>query len=346
MKKYFLGVIILAATFAHAADQDKSPKPIQINYGFTRDYIANKNATFFKLEYNDRVIKQSGTKPNPLELDSSDNIHAKDDKDGISLAFRRGVGSLTGNLIDGLALQPFKLPWANAKDVMVSGGIHLSLENSRRIEADLGLQFRALHIANHAGITNWATIGAEHASASYGGGTGSLDSDILTFRAFAAKSFIHVTKQAMFDAKKAAMKELDDHAKTYNDAKKYLADIKDSDPESKKELGNIFEQYNDANVETRGNWYDYASKYLNGLLRQYYDVSRVQLFAEAQGQYSLSKTVEFRRYNSLWAAGFSVDLSPNVDKTTFIDIRYENGYLRADPSKANCALLISLGLRF
>ncbi len=346
MKKYILGAIVLAASFANAADQDKTPKPIQINYGFTRDYLNNKNSTFFKLEYNDRVVKKSGTKPDPLELDSSDNIHAKDDKDGLSLAFRRGVGSLTGNLIDAFAIQPFKLPWANAKEVMISGGIHLSLENSRRIEADLGLQFRALHIANHAGITNWATIGAEHASASYGGGTGSLDSDILTFRTFAAKSFGHVTKPAVVDAKKASMKELDEHAKTYKDAKKYLEHVSDTDSASKQELASILEQYDDAQVETRGNWYDYASAYLNAFLLQNFKTSRVQLYAEAQGQYSLSKKVEFRRYNSLWAAGFSVDLSKNVDKTTFLDVRYENGYLRSDPSKASNGLLLSVGLRF
>ena len=92
--------------------------------------------------------------------------------------------------------------------------------------------------------------------------------------------------------------------------------------------------------------FTYASDVLSGQIKSNHTQARGIIYAEAQGQYGLSQKVEYRRYNSLWATGFVYDLSKNVDKSTFLDIRYEHGYLRADPSKGTNGLLVTAGLRF
>ena len=220
MKTISLFLLLAVASVSFAEDKQE-PKAVQLNYGLARDYLQNKNSTYFKIVYNDRVLKESGKAPNSTALDSSDLIQADDNNGGTSISFRRGVGALSGNLVEAFGIKPFKLPWAKSKDFMISGGANLNMEGNRRIEVDLGLQLRPFSIMNNSYISNWFTIGAEHSNVTNGGGPNTIDSDMLTFRAFAGRAFNNVVDPTAEKALQDAIKNLTSVAGTEEAAKKY-----------------------------------------------------------------------------------------------------------------------------
>jgi hypothetical protein len=179
-----------------------------------------------------------------------------------------------------------------------------------------------------------------------------------TFRSFAGRSFGEMLTRAGKDGLASVPKVVKAYAYSFATQRaKEIASMSAADQQklldSDEALRGVYGAwagYSDQvdslpEQEREGRWEALLTDFLRGMYRAKMWPAAV-LFVEAEGQYSLSREVETRRFNSIYALVARFYLTPMDRDTRFVELRYENGFKRGSTTAGSNALIASFGVQF
>ena len=333
-------VLVCAFSFGQKDTSSQASKDFRLDAGYTRLYNGPRNsALYYKLEYRGQLMKQFGQAPEFASIgDRPLPPNVAGNGDDFILSIERDRGTLAGSLFDALGLKDIHLHSSFLSDLNVVAQVAGKTGNGGHTNAAFGLETKPLHPLRQTffPVSNYLMLGAVGQTHSPSEGS---DSGLLTYRSFVGKAFGDVVSAAQEETYRSLMKRLENGEFPFSKENDLLRDP---------DLGPVIlaMQADEPVVGplTAGNW----DARLRSALVDYFYTKNNPTFAfwfESDGQYRFT-TGPDRRFGSIVA--FTLNFWPvpaHPDQMRF-QVRYENGFARADPSRRTDDLILTLGFSF
>ena len=345
-----------------------------VNLGFSRDYAASKNSSYYSIDFKGNKLTESGTAVTlpvaGLTAYAVPTLPA--DPQDINLKVTDGIGSLNGPLVDALALKSFDFLPELFK--YVNGTIEVSGQPTAggQVNTAVGLESKPIKLPfadlRIVKVLRLGVVGEKTSNQLADGG--SQDLVEFTYRAYAGTGFGFVQSNRLTQLIKSAKAPFENptiaQIESDIDSKKTdkpwgVAGFMYKKDENRKlvldEKGDrilvhqhkvdghevIDDVTSDAQVKKILD--DYGCIADIDREGKYPDQPTVVLEVSAEGAYA-PVHFDVRRYTSLYTASVGVYLDPHNPDAGKLSVGYENGYNRGAPTKPLNGLFATLGFKF
>ena len=351
-----------------------------------RDYDSGLITDNLKISFNSRSVYETGKKYKDAKLDVSNDVSLANGAPGLLFSFINGSGTTSGSYFDSTGITPFRFGAKTPPFLNVAFNLGLGTDDTKPTDLSLAIQtvprglLTALGFRN---IANWAVIGVAETGHWENGQTGTNLFEAV-YRTYASHAIwkADLTRETP-DAATWAFQ----HVPTWKSAVNYFKSKKPSDEHATPADPGYLEslvwlRFNDIlaikpdghlvrvrpNDEARARQRLHASadvmvtdeqllsdeqwqtelNVINANVREasvYFP--ELLLYGEAQGSYSLTKEIEQRRYNSLWAVGCRYNIARQKNAQAIaLEIRYEHGFTNAHRASGVNGLSASINVKF
>jgi len=339
---YCLAVALICSfTFAQDNSANQSSKDFRLDAGYTRLYNGPRDhALYYKLEYRGQLMKQFGQAPEFASIgDRPLPPNVAGDGDDFILSIERDRGTLAGSLFDALGLKDIHLHSSFLSDFNVLVQVAGKMGSGGHTNAAFGLETKPLHPLRQTlfPVSNYLMIGAIGQAHSPTEGD---DSGLLTYRSFVGKAFGHVVSAAQEEEYRSLVVDVTAGKYKFEDRQSLSLQTTGIGPV-------IFAMLADEPVVgplTAANW---DERLRSALVDYFYTKNSptVALWLESDGRYRFT-TGPDRKFASVWAFTFNFWPVPDRPDQMRIQVRYENGFTRADPTTRTNDVILSLGFSF
>jgi hypothetical protein len=346
---------------------------LEIDLQSARNYNDKTQSNYVNVVFNNRSIYETGKKVDETKLDLSNDVKLANADPGFLLNYRNGSGSIGGNFFTTNDIAPINFTSKLLRGLNSYAEVGAGTDGTKPLEVALGIQTKPLHpLMGLKFVPNWLTIGV---NGHYRSETGQETTTVAeaNFKTYASTAIWTTdAKRGGLDYQgwvnknaatwKSAVSHFDNMKTQYNDgtdaeqqvlvaydsykstglyypdaataARKRLG-LKDGDPIPQDQL------------LTDADWQRVVKSFQDGYAKAHSYYPAFILYAEAQGAYSLTKDVLYRRYNSLWAAGVKYDLGHfEGAQSCYLELRYEHGFSDATRTIGTNSLLASFDVKF
>ncbi|MCO5295359.1 MAG: hypothetical protein M9921_00730 [Fimbriimonadaceae bacterium] len=314
---------------------DAQSLPVRLDVGYSHTEASGR--LFYRLEYRKAVLSKQGAPfaetpvgdaPQPRNLSGRG--------DDFSLVLERDQTRLDGALFDALGLRDFRVP--ALRNVRLVGGLAGRFGEAQRLSLGFGLESVPIHPLGIGAVSNYAMLGllgeSLYRDASEGGNE---DAVSATYRVFAGISGGRVlTRERVLKRDDLAARV---EAGEFPFERWPQEARRNRDPEVRAILSLAIADFGGQPDEARPN--------LLRVVRAYYvpDQPSLALWFEGEGAYRLD-AAEGPRYRDTIALSANWWPAPETPERLRVQMRYENGFRRADPTRRSTGWQVTLGFAF
>lgn len=325
----------LATIAALATAGSAQELPVRLDFGYSRNGDAGR--LYYRLEYRKAVLsRQAAPFPETPVGDAPKPRNVSQRGDEFTVLLERDRTKLDGTIFDALGLRDLRIP--ALRNVRLVGALAGRLGESQRMALGFGLETAPLHPLGMGPVANYAMLGilaeTRYRDASEGGNE---DAASATYRAFAGVTGGRVLTRERAARRDALMAQVEAGAFP---AERWAQEARrNKDPEVRAILALAIADFGDDTTD--------ADRHLADVVRAYFVPNQPTsaLWLEGEGAYRLDRADE-PRFRDTYALTVNWWPAPETPDRLRVQLRYENGFRRADPGRRTVGWQVTVGFAF